>query len=343
MHILVTGGAGFIGSHTCVALLEAGHSVVALDNLCNSTLESIKNIERITGKSVPFRNVDIAGGLTKSFSESFSDGLTRVFSEPVRFDAVVHCAGLKAVGESVENPLEYYHNNVTGTVNLLRCMDAAGCRRLIFSSSATVYAGAQSMPVSEDEPNLRCANPYGRTKLHIERMLQDLGSAWEIVVLRYFNPVGAHPSGLLGENPTRAPNNLMPVVAQVATGARDSLSVFGNDYETADGTAVRDYIHVVDLANGHVAALERGLSTGCNIFNLGTGGGHSVLEVVRAYERASGRAIKAVMAPRRTGDVAEVYANPNKARELLGWEATKRLDDMCADDWRWQTKRSKGE
>lgn len=332
--VLVTGGAGYIGSHTVVELLAAGHQVVVLDNLSNSNVEAVRRVERISGRTVRFVEGDIRDAAL----------LRRMLTEtPV--DATIHFAGLKAVGESVAKPLAYYDNNISGTGVLLAALCEAGCRRFVFSSSATVYGDAKTMPLREDAPT-SATNPYGRSKWFIEFMLADLARAetdWSIGVLRYFNPVGAHASGLIGEDPRDIPNNLMPFIAQVAVGRRRELSVFGGDYPTCDGTGVRDYIHVVDLARGHLAALDR-VASGSGVFtvNLGTGKGCSVLEMVRAYERASGRAVPYRIVDRRPGDVAECYADPGLARELLGWQAEYGIDRMCADSWRWQSGNPEG-
>jgi len=332
--ILLTGGAGYIGSHACVALLQAGHEVVVLDNLSNSSRVAIDRVAQICGKAPAFVEGDVRDPAL----------LDRVFGDyPVT--AVMHFAGLKAVGESVDKPLEYYDNNVRGTLELLAAMRRAGVRTIVFSSSATVYGDPASVPIREDFPR-SATNPYGRSKLMIEDILGDLDRAepgWNIARLRYFNPVGAHASGLIGEDPRGIPNNLMPFVAQVAIGRRERLSVFGNDYPTPDGTGVRDYIHVVDLAEGHVAALdwlerEGGMLT----VNLGTGQGYSVLDMVRAFERASGRPVPYETVARRAGDIAACWADPSLARRLLGWEARRGIDAMCADAWRWQTMNPEG-
>ena len=327
MRILVTGGAGYIGSHACVLLLQAGHDVVAIDNLRNSSAEALGRVQDIAGRSLRFVRGDIRD--RDRLADAFAGGI----------DAVVHFAALKAVGESCRDPLEYFDNNIGGTVALMQGMARAGVKRLVFSSSATVYGQPDSVPVREDAP-LRVTNPYGRTKLVMEQLISDWCDADPgagAVLLRYFNPVGAHPSGLIGEDPRGEPNNLMPYVAQVATGQREKLSVFGSDYPTPDGTGVRDYIHVVDLAEGHVAALnyltrEKGLLT----VNLGTGCGYSVLDMVRAFEKASGRPIPYALVARRPGDVAACYADPALATRLLGWQAKRGIDDMCRDAWRWQ-------
>ena len=332
--ILLTGGAGYIGSHTGVSLLDAGHEIVILDNLCNSSHLAVERIARICSKAPGFVEGDVRDAAL----------LDRLFAEqPIR--AVMHFAGLKAVGESVERPLEYYDNNVRGTLELLAAMRRAGVRTMVFSSSATVYGDPASVPIREDFPR-SATNPYGRSKLMIEEILADLHRAeagWNIARLRYFNPVGAHASGLIGEDPQGIPNNLMPYVAQVAIGRRERLAVFGDDYATPDGTGVRDYIHVVDLAEGHVAALdwlerEGGMLT----VNLGTGQGYSVLDMVRAFERASGRAVPYRIDARRPGDIAACWADPSLARRLLGWEAKRGIDAMCTDTWRWQTMNPEG-
>ncbi len=327
--ILITGGAGYIGSHTCVELLQAGSDVVVIDNLCNSKLESLKRVERICGRGVIFEKIDIRDRVALR-------ALFRKFS----IEAVVHFAGLKAVGESVEKPLEYFDNNVSGSVTLFEVMAEAGVKSLVFSSSATVYGDPHKVPIAEDFP-LSATNPYGRSKLMIEEILRDLfrsDPSWRIALLRYFNPVGAHESGLIGEDPNGIPNNLMPIVTQVAIGKRDTLSVYGNDYPTRDGTGVRDYIHVVDLAIGHLRALEAlQKSPGLQTVNLGTGNGYSVLEVVRAIEAVSGRKVNYRFVPRRPGDIAECFADPGRAAATLGWRAERGLQQMCVDAWRWQT------
>jgi UDP-glucose 4-epimerase len=334
MHILVTGGAGYIGSHTVVELLNQGHSVTVVDNLCNSKEESLRRVQEITGKKVSFHKVDLLDRAA----------LDAVFAG-ARFDAVIHFAGLKAVGESVQKPLEYYHNNITGTLVLLEVMRARGVKRLVFSSSATVYGIPKSMPLREDA-STGATNPYGQTKLMIEQMLRDLdaaGPGWGIALLRYFNPVGAHISGRIGEDPNGLPNNLMPFVAQVAVGKLPKLRVFGSDYPTRDGTGVRDYIHVVDLARGHLAALDYLVrSPSLVTVNLGTGRGYSVLEMIRAFEKASGRQVPYEVVPRRPGDIAECYADPARAQQLLGWQAGRGVDEMCADQWRWQSQNPRG-
>ncbi|MBD5803436.1 UDP-glucose 4-epimerase [Azoarcus sp. Aa7] len=328
--VLVTGGAGYIGSHTCVALLEAGHDVVVVDNLCNSKPAALERVERIAGRKLRgFHRADVRD----------ASALTRVFVEH-RVDAVIHFAALKAVGESVAHPLAYYENNVGGLFSLVGAMEAADVRRFVFSSSATVYGDPASVPIREDFPT-GATNPYGRTKLMCEEVLRDLVAAdarWHVVLLRYFNPVGAHASGSIGEDPNGIPNNLMPYVSQVAVGKLRELQVFGGDYPTSDGTGVRDYIHVVDLAAGHVAAVERmdGLP-GVSCVNLGTGRGYSVLEVARAFERASGREVPYRIVARRPGDVAACWADASLAYKVLGWQPQFDLDAMCRDAWRWQS------
>lgn len=332
--VLVTGGAGYIGSHACISLLEAGHQVVVLDNFCNSSAEAVDRVRGITGQDIPLVTGDIRDGAC----------LDALFSGHA-IDAVMHFAGLKAVGESVEKPLEYYDNNVSGTLVLLEAMERAGVSRMIFSSSATVYGDPASTPIREDFP-LSATNPYGRSKLMVEEILGDWHLArpgWSIGRLRYFNPVGAHISGQIGEDPKGIPNNLMPFVAQVAVGRRDQLAVFGNDYPTPDGTGVRDYIHVVDLAEGHVAALEYVLDhPGLLTVNLGTGIGVSVLDMVRAFEHASGRQVPYEITARRPGDIAECWADPALAESLLGWRASRTLEAMCTDSWRWQEANPEG-
>ncbi|HJR45617.1 MAG TPA: UDP-glucose 4-epimerase GalE [Actinomycetota bacterium] len=335
--ILVTGGAGYIGSHTCVELMEAGHELVVVDNLDNSSYEAIVRVQELAGHDVEFHRLDLQDRTS----------LADVFGRH-RFDAVVHFAGLKAVGESVEEPLRYYRNNLVGTLNLLDAMAEAGVRDLVFSSSATVYGDPSSVPITE-AADLGPTNPYGRTKLFIEAFCRDLVAAaspkepWQIILLRYFNPVGAHPSGRIGEDPRGIPNNLMPFIMQVAVGRRGHLQVFGNDYPTKDGTGVRDYIHVMDLAQGHVAAVEKLSSIdGCLAVNLGTGRGYSVLEIVEAAEKACGRPITYEVVGRRAGDAAVVYADPSLAREVLDWKATRGIDEICADSWRWQNTNPSG-
>lgn len=329
MRILVTGGAGYIGSHTCIELLQAGYEVVVVDNLSNSKKESLTRVQELTGKSLEFHQVDLVDYA----------GLTRIFkSRPV--DAVIHFAGLKAVGESVEKPLQYYANNVSGTVTLCQVMQMRGVRNLVFSSSCTVYGDPHKVPIQEDFPR-SATNPYGRSKLMIEDILSDLHVAeasWNIALLRYFNPVGAHPSGRIGEDPHGIPNNLVPFIAQVAVGKQPELNVFGNDYSTPDGTGVRDYIHVVDLAVGHLRAIEK-LQTHPGIvpYNLGTGQGESVLQMIAAFERACGKKIPYKIVARRPGDVPISYADPSLAERELQWKAVRGIDEMCADVWRWQS------
>lgn len=333
MTILVTGGAGYIGSHTCLQLLEAGHDVVVLDNLCNSKVESLRRIQDLTGKQLAFIQGDIRD--TASLADAFS--------HPIQ--AVIHFAGLKAVGESVEKPLEYYDNNVNGTLQLLHAMRQHHVKTLVFSSSATVYGNPAAVPIREDFP-LSATNPYGRSKLIAEDILRDFSKSepqWNIALLRYFNPVGAHESGQIGEDPNGIPNNLMPFISQVAIGKRKALQVFGNDYPTPDGTGVRDYIHVVDLAHGHLKALET-LQKKCGLItvNLGTGQCYSVLDLVHAFELHCGRPIPYEIAPRRPGDIPACWADPSKAELLLGWKATRGLGDMCRDSWRWQNQNPSG-
>ena len=327
--ILVTGGAGYIGSHTCVELLNAGHEIVVLDNFCNSKPEALDRIKELTGKDFPFYEVDLLD----------AEGVNRVFGEQPEITAVIHFAGLKAVGESCAMPLRYYHNNITGTLHLCDAMQAHGVKSMIFSSSATVYGDPASVPIREDFP-LSTTNPYGTTKLYIERILTDLHTAdpeWNVVLLRYFNPVGAHKSGLLGEDPNGIPNNLTPYIAKVATGELPFVRVFGNDYPTKDGTGVRDYIHVVDLALGHLKALTKS-EPGVHIYNLGTGVGYSVLDVIHAYEAACGKTLAYKIVDRRPGDIAECYADPAKAEKELNWKAEKTIAEMCADSWNFMMK-----
>lgn len=327
--ILVTGGTGYIGSHTCVELLEAGHEIVVLDNFSNSKPETLDRIREITHKDFPFYEVDLLD----------AEGVKRVFDEQPDIEAVIHFAGLKAVGESCEQPLRYYHNNLTGTLHLCEQMQAHGVKSIIFSSSATVYGDPASVPIREDFP-LHTTNPYGSTKLMIENILQDLVKAdpeWNVVLLRYFNPVGAHESGLLGEDPNGIPNNLTPYIAKVATGELPFVRVFGNDYPTPDGTGVRDYIHVVDLAQGHIKALAKN-QPGVYVYNLGTGVGYSVLDVIHAYEKACGHELPYQIMGRRPGDIAQCYADPTKAEKELGWKAERNLEDMCRDSWHFMTK-----
>lgn len=328
MEVMVTGGAGYIGSHACVELLNAGHEVVVVDNLVNSKAEALRRVEELTGKSLAFHQVDLLDRAA----------VAQVF-DAHQIDAVIHFAGLKAVGESVSQPLRYYHNNITGTLILLEEMRTHGVEVLVFSSSATVYGEPETVPITEEFP-LGATNPYGWTKYMIEQMLRDLAvaePAWRIALLRYFNPVGAHESGRIGEDPSGIPNNLFPYITQVAVGKRAQLNVYGGDYPTVDGTGVRDYIHVVDLALGHLKALDfLGQATGAHTFNLGTGRGYSVLEVVAAFEKASGRPIPYTIVDRRPGDVPISFANSEKAAKELGWVADKDIDGMCADAWRWQ-------
>ena len=333
-NILVTGACGYIGSHTCIELLQAGYSIVAIDNLCNSSRVALDRAEEIAGLPILLVVSDVRD--RKALDAILNDH---------EIDAVIHFAGLKAVGESVQQPLTYYENNVAGTVNLLQAMQRAGTRRIVFSSSATVYGDPETVPIRETA-RLSTTNPYGSSKLMVEMTLNDLvrsDPAWQAGILRYFNPVGAHPSGRIGEDPKGIPNNLMPFIAQVAVGRRERLAVFGNDYPTPDGTGVRDYIHVVDLARGHVAALDRLFSTdGSFTVNLGTGRGYSVLDVVRAFEAASGRTIPYMIEGRRPGDIAACYACPDLAQEMLGWHAEKDLAQMCVDHWRWQHNNPEG-
>ena len=333
MHVLVTGGAGYIGSHTCVELLAAGHQVTVIDSLVNSSEQALARVRGITGRELEFVRADLRD----------VPALARVFAEQ-RIDAVIHFAGLKAVGESVRVPLAYYENNLSATLRLLEAMDRAQVRRIVFSSSATVYGDPASVPIREDFP-LSASNPYGRTKLFIEEILRDQQRAdprWDIVLLRYFNPVGAHPSGLIGEDPNGVPNNLLPFISQVAVGRLEFLNIWGNDYPTPDGTGIRDYIHVVDLARGHLAALERQHECGLRIFNLGTGRGCSVLDMIASFSRACGKRIPYRIAPRRPGDIACCYADPALAAVALGWRAVRDVDAMCADAWRWQSRNPQG-
>ncbi len=334
MAVLITGGAGYIGSHTCIALMQNGFDVVIVDNLCNSKKEVIARIEELSGKSVKFYKADVCD----------ADALRDIFKNE-DIDSVIHFAGLKAVGESCEKPLEYYENNIISTLSLCRVMREFGVKKLVFSSSATVYGLSKTMPLTEGMP-LGAINPYGRTKLFIEEILRDIyasDNSWSIALLRYFNPIGAHESGRIGEDPKGIPNNLMPYISQVAVGRLPKLRVFGNDYNTVDGTGVRDYIHVVDLAEGHVKAVQWALkSTGCEPFNLGTGNGCSVLQLKDAFQAASGIEIPFEITPRRPGDPDEVYANAAKAKAVLGWEAKKSIAQMCEDTWRWQKNNPEG-
>lgn len=335
MTILTTGGCGYIGSHTCIELIKAGYDVVAIDNYYNAKPEALSRTRELAGKEFPFYECDIRD----------AEGLRRVFAAH-KIDAVIHFAGLKAVGESVQKPLMYFDNNVSGTVTLCEVMNEFGCKKIIFSSSATVYGTGNPSPLTETMPAGAVTNPYGRTKFMIEGILQDLCTSdptWSAVLLRYFNPIGAHKSGRIGEDPNGIPNNLMPYVSQVAVGKLRSLSVFGNDYDTPDGTGVRDYIHVVDLAAGHVKAVEYAANhTGAEIINLGTGTGYSVLDLVHTFESVNGVTIPYTIAPRRAGDVATCYSDPKKAKELLGWETQYTLEDMCRDSWNWQSQNPNG-
>lgn len=335
MSILVTGGAGYIGSHTCVELLNQGYEVVIVDNLCNSSEKAVERIEEITGKKAKFYQVDLL----------YKEKLTEVF-EQEKIDSVIHFAGLKAVGESVSKPLEYYHNNITGTLILCDVMRTYGVKNIVFSSSATVYGDPAFVPITEACPKGIITNPYGQTKSMLEQILTDIHVAdndWNVILLRYFNPIGAHKSGLIGEDPKGIPNNLVPYIAQVAVGKLECLGVFGDDYDTPDGTGVRDYIHVVDLAIGHVKAIEKlEDKEGVSVYNLGTGKGYSVLDVVKAYEEASGKKINYEIKPRRPGDIAQCYADPSKAAKELGWKAQYGIKEMCADSWKWQSMNPDG-
>ncbi|MCD7731636.1 MAG: UDP-glucose 4-epimerase GalE [Oscillospiraceae bacterium] len=332
--ILVTGGAGFIGSHTCVELLNSDYDIVVMDNFCNSKPEALNRIKQITGKNFKFYETDMLD----------YEGTAKIFKEN-KIDAVIHFAGLKAVGESCAKPVEYYYNNLSGTINLIRAMKENGCKRMVFSSSATVYGMNNPIPYVETMPT-SATNPYGYTKVMIEQILIDTAKAdsdWSVSLLRYFNPIGAHESGLIGENPNGIPNNLMPYIAQVASGKLQCLSVFGDDYETVDGTGVRDYIHVVDLARGHLCAVKYVLEhTGTEAVNLGTGKGTSVLQLVHAFEKASGKTINYKIAPRRAGDIAEFYANTDKAKAMFGWKAEYGIDKMCEDSWNFTVKNPNG-
>jgi UDP-glucose 4-epimerase len=334
MSILVTGGAGYIGSHTCVELLQAGYDLIVIDNFSNSKMDSLIRVKELTGKDVTFFEVDLLN----------RDDVDKIFKQH-SIEAVIHFAGLKAVGESVSLPLHYYHNNITGTLILCDVMKQYGVKNLVFSSSATVYGMPETVPISEDFP-LGATNPYGRTKLMIEEILRDVYVAdegWSIALLRYFNPIGAHESGRIGEDPNGIPNNLMPFITQVAVGKLKQLSVFGNDYPTIDGSGVRDYIHVVDLAHGHLKALEKVMaSNGVEAYNLGTGTGYSVLEIVTAFEKASGVQIPYQIVDRRTGDIAVCYADATKAKNELGWVATRGIEEMCRDSWKWQKNNPNG-
>lgn len=332
--ILVTGGTGYIGSHTVLQFLDAGYNVVIVDNLSNSKLESLRRMEKLAGQEIKFNKVDLLD----------YNKLDEVF-ENESIDAVIHFAGLKAVGESVKIPLLYYKNNITGTINLCEIMQKHNVKKLVFSSSATVYGDPHRVPITEDFP-LNATNPYGRTKLMIEDILRDIyvsDNSWDIAILRYFNPVGAHKSGEIGEDPNGIPNNLMPYIAQVAVGKLKELTIFGDDYPTKDGTGVRDYIHVIDLAKGHLQALEKLMKDpGCVTYNLGTGKGYSVLEMAKAFERASGKAVPYKIAGRRAGDIAECYADPKLAEKELNWKAERDINEMCEDIWRWQSKNPDG-
>ena len=335
MTILITGGAGYIGSHTALELLNEGYDVVVYDNLCNSSRESLRRVEELTGKQIRFYEGDVQD----------EKALTDMFKEQ-RIDAVIHCAALKAVGESVQKPLEYYQNNISGTLTLLKVMREVGVKNIVFSSSATVYGSPEEMPITEACPKGQCTNPYGWTKSMMEQIMSDVQKAdpsWNVILLRYFNPVGAHKSGRIGEDPKGIPNNLMPYISQVAVGKLEKLGVFGNDYDTPDGTGVRDYIHVVDLAIGHVKAINYIFTNpGLDVINLGTGQGYSVLDMVKAFSRACGKEIPYEIKPRREGDIAMCYADPSKAARVLGWKAERGLDEMCEDTWRWQSQNPGG-
>ena len=335
MNILLCGGAGYIGSHTAIELDKAGHSVVVVDNLVNSNPESLRRVAKIIGKEIPFYEADVRD----------AEAIDKIFKEN-KIDPVIHLAGLKAVGESVAKPLEYYHNNMTGTFVLMDVMRNNGVKNIIFSSSATVYGDPAMIPITEECPKGQCTNPYGQTKSMLEQVLMDVQKAdpeWNVVLLRYFNPIGAHQSGTIGENPNGIPNNLMPYITQTAIGIRKELGVFGDDYDTPDGTGVRDYIHVVDLANGHVKALKAiEENKGLAIYNLGTGHGYSVLDVVKAFEKANDLKVPYVIKPRRPGDIATCYCNPAKAKAELGWEAKYGIEEMCRDSWNFQKNNPKG-
>ena len=335
MNILVTGGAGFIGSHTLIELIAAGHNPVVVDNLSNASPEAIHRVEKIVGQPIPFYEVDIRD----------REGMEKVFAENA-FDCCIHFAGLKAVGESVQKPWEYYENNIGGTLVLVDVMRKHGVKNIIFSSSATVYGAPDTMPITEDCPKGSVTNPYGQTKSMLEQVLTDIQKAdpqWNVVLLRYFNPIGAHKSGTIGEDPNGIPNNLMPYITQVAVGKLQQLGVFGNDYPTHDGTGVRDYIHVVDLAKGHVCALSAiEKKCGLAVYNLGTGQGYSVLDLVHAFEKATGVKVPYAIKPRRSGDVAECWSDPSKAARELGWKAQYGIEDMCEDAWRWQKNNPNG-
>lgn len=333
--VLITGGAGYVGSHTALELLNNGHEVVIYDNFSNSSPESIRRVEELTGRKIVLYEGDVLD----------EEALGRLFKEE-KIDAVIHCAALKAVGESVQKPLEYYHNNITGTLSLMNVMREAEVKNIVFSSSATVYGNPSVMPITEDCPKAPCTNPYGWTKSMMEQIMTDLQKAnpeWNVILLRYFNPVGAHPSGRIGEDPKGIPGNLMPFISQVAVGRLEKVNVFGNDYDTPDGTGVRDYIHVVDLAQGHVKAVEKLTSNpGLVVYNLGTGIGYSVLDMIKAFSKACGKEILYAIAPRREGDIAMCYADPAKAKAELGWEAHLDLQAMCEDTWRWQSQNPQG-
>ncbi len=335
MAVLVTGGAGYIGSHTCVELLESGYEVVVMDNLYNSNEKALERVEQITGRKVKFYNVDMLD----------KEAVNRIFAQE-KIDSVIHFAGYKAVGESVRKPLEYYHNNITGTLNLCDVMRSHGVKKIIFSSSATVYGDPAFVPITEDCPKGQITNPYGQTKAMLEQILTDLHVSdpeWSVVLLRYFNPIGAHKAGIIGEDPKGIPNNLVPYIAQVAVGKLEKLGVFGNDYDTPDGTGVRDYIHVVDLAKGHVKAMKKfDDEPQVRIYNLGTGKGYSVLQVLHAFEKACGKTLPYEIKPRRAGDIAQCYADPSKAKAELGWEAQYGIEEMCEDSWRWQSMNPNG-
>ena len=333
--ILITGGAGYIGSHTALELLNEGYEVVVYDNLCNSSQESLRRVEELTGKTVKFYEGDVLDGAA----------LEAMFRAE-NVDAVIHCAALKAVGESVQKPLEYYQNNITGTLTLMDVMNRVGVKNIVFSSSATVYGSPEEMPITESCPKGQCTNPYGWTKSMMEQIMSDVQKAnpdWNVILLRYFNPVGAHKSGRIGEDPKGIPNNLMPYISQVAVGKLEKLGVFGNDYNTPDGTGVRDYIHVVDLAIGHVKAINYIFTNpGLDVINLGTGVGYSVLDMVKAFSKACGKEIPYEIKPRRAGDIDMCYADPYKALKVLGWKAERGLDEMCEDTWRWQSQNPNG-
>ena len=335
MTILITGGAGYIGSHTALELLNEGYDVVVYDNLCNSSRESIRRVEELTGRKIRFYEGDVQD----------EEALLEMFKIQ-KIDAVIHCAALKAVGESVQKPLEYYQNNIAGTLTLLKVMREVGVKNIVFSSSATVYGSPEEMPITENCPKGQCTNPYGWTKSMMEQIMSDVQKAdpsWNVILLRYFNPVGAHKSGRIGEDPKGIPNNLMPYISQVAVGKLEKLGVFGDDYDTPDGTGVRDYIHVVDLAIGHVKAINYIFTNpGLDVINLGTGQGYSVLDMVKAFSKACGRDIPYEIKPRRAGDIAMCYADPSKALRVLGWKAQRGLDEMCEDAWRWQSQNPNG-